>query len=205
MNIEKLKTFCETGSFRGLHEVMLCNGKAVATNGNILMLSNDDLDVKKDCLESIEKYVAYLDSYDFSQCKEYDVAVPPHDVCSACDGLGYTKLIECPECDGEGEVSVSNQYSTYHDLECATCDGSGRISSPTGQKTECERCDGAGELVHPAYWPIILEGVPPFSWNLYKEIKDLNGLKIGAFELQGRDGIVFSFNGGCGILMGIKV
>lgn len=200
MNLEKLKTFCNRSRERYLDKVMLCNGKAVATNGWMLVVSNNNFGVKEPHNDGIKKYVDYLDSYDFSKCQEYSVEAPSYNTCSKCNGVGYTQIVECHECDGEGQVSAETDYNTYHGLECKTCNGDGRIPSLVGEKTECEHCGGDGRAVSFHDLPINLDGLAQISWDLYKKIKDLDQLKLGPCDFPASAAVVFSFDGGCGLL-----
>ena len=59
------------------------------------------------------------------------------EVCSKCVGTGY---VECPECEGSGEVM--RRFCTMSALmPCTTCQKKGRV--------ECPECKGKGELVLP--------------------------------------------------------
>lgn len=57
------------------------------------------------------------------------------EVCSRCGGDRY---IECPDCEGSGEVS--NRYCTVTmRMPCTTCQKTGRI--------KCPECQGEGYIV----------------------------------------------------------
>ncbi len=204
MNLEKLKTFCNSSRERYLDKVMLCNGKAIATDGRFLIVSNNNFGVKEQHNDAIKKYVDYLDSYDVSRCKSYSIPTPETHECSDCEGEGYLQTKECPECKGEGEVSASNAYSVYDELECNTCGGVGRIHSDDGEKEECGRCCGEGRKVSFHDLPINLDGMAQISWDLYKKIKDLDQLKLGPCDFPDCYAVVFSFDGGCGLIAGYR-
>jgi hypothetical protein len=59
--------------------------------------------------------------------------------CERCRGKG--NIADCPECEGEGEVTLENEYNEY-EVECASCGGDGRCGQTTG--VPCCGCNGTG-------------------------------------------------------------
>lgn len=70
-------------------------------------------------------------------------------ICEECDGAGVANdgmKIECPECEGMGEVEVdgsTNHHDYSFECECKTCDGDGKIFTKGNTKGgKCKCCMG---------------------------------------------------------------
>lgn len=118
-----------------------------------------------------------------------DCKLPDYEPCKQCNGSG--KDVECPECDGSGEVSLSNRYNEY-ECECKSCDASGVLS-------ECPNCDGTGRI-YPTEG--ILVGVAGFQPKYLLLLAALPNCKIGP---TGPESLAwFVFDGGDGVLMPVN-
>lgn len=74
--------------------------------------------------------------------------LPEKQACTECSGSGKLTWVECPECDGDGYVTLENAYSTYQP-DCATCGGRKRVRSKHDATGTCTVCAGSGKT-----WPI---------------------------------------------------
>ena len=116
--------------------------------------------------------------------------------CTFCSGRG--KAERCPECDGVGEVELSNSYHTYT-VGCDTCFGNGFIA---GDSALCPRCAGAGTVYASDIFEVELfdRRVNGF---LLEKIKDLPGVQVFTKESAGGFNH-FRFDGGHGLFMGLR-
>jgi hypothetical protein len=72
-----------------------------------------------------------------------EFALPPMETCVTCRGSGKASKTACEECEGEGMVELSNDYSTYYDVTCKSCDGDGHEIAAGGDD-DCPDCSGVG-------------------------------------------------------------
>lgn len=114
--------------------------------------------------------------------------------CGLCNGTG--KVSHCPECEGDGTVSLGNDFNIY-ESECKTCHGTGNVR---GEKEMCPDCEGTGEEHDYSNYCsyTTLNGIT-FS---KEKIMKLRNLPLFAIDPH-PDGDVlnFIFFGGAGILM----
>lgn len=130
--------------------------KVVATNGHVMAIlgAQNSAEYKEFAgPEGARKYIIDLikkiKSIDTWQTVNKGQISPlEKETCNVCQGSGKAIKTECGECEGEGEVDVSNGYSTYYGLQCASCNGDGFSVNPKTDET-CTDCDGSGKSFKP--------------------------------------------------------
>lgn len=161
--------------------------KTYYTNGKlILRIKSNDEKIKplEEKYKNIKNIILNIfENTDFNEKDFVDLPVLPevkYVKCSKCKGSG--KDLTCYECDGEMEVNVSNEYSTYV-VECNTCNGLGEINPNNAYNihNECQKCNGSAlEYDYENNYITI------FNKNIDMEIanliKDLSNLKISYQE-----------------------
>lgn len=114
----------------------------IACNGHIMLVTPKCGDYES--LGEQQKWLIDLAKSVVS--KTYTDTVPPvlpeKTKCTTCSGSGRAILLECPECDGEGEIELSTSYHDYA-VECKTCRGTGETLQMGGDK-KCPLCNGHG-------------------------------------------------------------
>lgn len=168
-----------------------------ATNGHVLVRVPRLADVPE--WKAINGQAAQMfDGLDYSAMEQNLVGIPVFDVpepvkCYKCHGKGKVSL--CPECDGEGEVDLDNEYHTY-ECECKTCDGEGSIA---GNDAICTSCNGTGnERTHQK----VSVGAALFSGHYLAMMDALGGTRIAVTETLAP--AYFTFDGGDGLLMPMR-
>lgn len=145
--------FCGQGDIRGwMNAPFKIANRVVATNGHIMAILQN-----KNCTEYAEltkpertqKYILELidkiESLDTWQTLDKEqIDFPEKETCKVCEGYGKAIKTECEECQGEGVVNASNDFSTYYDLKCASCEGMGFSRNLDTDKT-CPDCRGSGK------------------------------------------------------------
>jgi hypothetical protein len=114
--------------------------------------------------------------------------------CKRCAGTG--KSNQCPECDGEGEVTLENDFNEYK-CTCQTCSGKGDYRGLSGGKeVPCRECGGTGKDLE--HTPVNVNGV--LVSDLYLSwIAALPNAEIAVFGPN--DVVRFRFDGGDGFVM----
>ena len=115
-----------------------------------------------------------------------DIKTPKPIDCDNCGGKG--RNFTCPECDGDGFVCLSNNYSSY-EVDCDSCD-------TTGEVEFCEECEGTGKAI--SYNPTDFNGVT-FEQRYLALLSKLPNCEI---RLTSKTTISpFKFDGGSGAIM----
>lgn len=172
-------------------------GYSYATNGHILVRVLRLADVPEwDALN--EKMTVLFDAVDLPAVNAALVEIPDFDqpapeVCIICKGVG--KVSNCPECDGEGEVTLDNDYHSY-ECECLTCFGEGKVF---GNDAICYACNGTGKKKTFAKVPV---GMTFFSSHYLTMLKELPGIKVSVTSELGPQ--YFKWDGGDGLLMPMR-
>lgn len=132
-----------------------------------------------------------------------NLVIAPKD-CQICKGTG--RQYNCPECEGEGEVHLSTDWSDYGEETCETCGGNGQLSrehwlrlmpkgsNPAGEN--CYSCEGIGKKYEGKAVKI---GVGFYTDTLLAKIATLPKCVIGVPDKQSP--AIFRFDGGDGLLM----
>jgi len=118
--------------------------------------------------------------------------------CKACGGSGRPDV--CPECHGDGTVSLSNRFNEY-EHECKTCEGAGKFTGKEDPNKVplCGKCDDDGKVLSGKTIDI---GCARFSVNLLSRICGLPNVKIA---VPGEDvAAKFAFDGGDGLIMPMR-
>lgn len=114
--------------------------------------------------------------------------------CKTCEGTGKISL--CPECDGNGELEVSSDYSEYT-VQCKSCDGDG---TATGDSKVCDRCQGSGkEKKIP-----IKVGSVYIALDYLELIETLPNLRMDCTITDNFSPVPFAFDGGEGLIMQMR-
>jgi hypothetical protein len=115
-----------------------------------------------------------------------DLELPPVPWCEDCKGKGVN--VQCPECQGMGEVCFDNSYNSYT-FDCKSCDGE-------GVKQKCETCGETGKhegMVGISYANSF------FQVRYLRLLKELPGCELGTppdcmspawFRFEGGDGLI---------------
>ena len=119
-----------------------------------------------------------------------DIKKPKSADCVFCKGQG--KNFTCPECDGNGIVWLSNNYSEYPGIDCNSCNGKGKIKF-------CEECNGTGKVFQQT--PMDFHGVA-FDQRYLALLSGLPNCEIGLISKTATT--PFRFDGGTGIIMPMK-
>jgi hypothetical protein len=119
-----------------------------------------------------------------------DIRMPKRADCEVCGGQG--KNFICPECEGEGTVWLSNNYSEYPGIDCNYCRGSGKVAF-------CEECDGTGKTLQQN--PVDFHGVT-FDQNHLALLSKLSNCEIGLISKTATT--PFRFDDGSGMIMPTK-
>ena len=127
--------------------------------------------------------------------------------CKACNGTG--KSLQCPECEGKGEVEMETDFHAY-DHECSTCDGNGQITeekfkalqgSHKWLKDEHIVC---GQCANGRVWPTTGEmvGQAKINHRFLALIGKLPNAQLGTFGPM--EMVRFRFDGGDGVVMPMR-
>jgi len=122
-----------------------------------------------------------------------------------------TERIECPECDGEGEVEWETEFNHY-EAECKTCGGDGTIREGQGElkREECLNCFGTGLAPKWNRYHITAKDAVPIGpafinpTFVYLLATDFGPITFYAQE-SSTAGIPFRFEGGDGCVMPLVV
>ena len=139
-----IKKFCGSSKYRSwMNAPFNLNGRTVATNGHIL-ISVPEIEGTEPFndpgKEGIAKVLDLIASADFAPMPKIDY--PDSHECFACRGTGKATRSKCEECDGQGEVTFSNDHNSY-EIECKSCWGDGDILKAGGE-SHCGDCRGSG-------------------------------------------------------------
>ena len=165
-----------------------------ATNGHIIVRVDrrQEMTGKQDKVRP--EAISFTPQHDGEWRQLPDYSAAPKKKCRVCDGRG--KVLVCPECGGEGEVVLSNDWHEY-EAECKSCYGDGWLAGIESEKlVVCERCAGSGEVYGKEGTKI---GGSMVALCLLDKLKTLPEVEVFLPELKGM--INFRFAGGCGALM----
>lgn len=187
LNLEAIQEFCSCNIEGRLGKPWTKDGFTYASDGFVLLrvpaLEVDPGGNGVACAQLYEKAGPMPESgwADFPP-------LPEPIICPKCEN--GEKHPPCEECDGTGEVTLSNSYSTYNEIECASCDGS-------GEGEECPECCGHG-FIEPEQHALI-NGVA-FKVYQLRRLAALPGSKIA--PVKGQINWV-RFDGGDALIMPI--
>lgn len=131
----------------------------------------------------------------------------PTQPCCSCDGTGMVWL--CPECGGSGVVVFVGAAGEW-DIDCPCCDGLGEISSSAAprqlvecRRAECQECGGVGvvEKIKDLNRRI---GAVRVRISLLRLIATLPGVELRAPKEFNGGRVFFRFDGGVGLVMGLR-
>lgn len=139
-----------------MNQPFTMSGRTMASNGH-LIISVPEASGFNYCEDLDSKKVR--DMLDDAMSADYvilgDIDMPERSKCKVCKGCGKASESECDECDGRGEVELSNDYNEY-EVDCKSCNGSGE-NVELHTEIDCYSCDGSGE-VFPEFFSIEIDG-----------------------------------------------
>lgn len=205
-----LAPFCGKDDVREyMHAPFNVAGGTGATNGHIFAWLADasvgkplrkPLGPKES--ESIERLIvrAKADAVDpEAQWVDVDTIRTSSRKCAQCAGTGVVRLMDCEDCDGDGEFWHGN-----HVYDCKECSGAGH-KNETGFGEQCDECSGSGqsEIAQPSsYGMFSLESASfTVASHLISRMRKLPGCRIKRYDSRPDGGITFAFDGGIGIVM----
>jgi DnaJ-class molecular chaperone len=110
--------------------------------------------------------------------------------CSFCMGEG--NIVECPECEGIGEVSWTSDFGNEYDATCLSCHGSKKINGT------CQECKGTGKKSIDINIEICSK---LFNSRLLKIMHELPAVKFAPGAVEKYKPVPFKFDGGIGVIM----
>lgn len=201
-----LAPFCGKDDQRAyLNEPFCVAGGTGACNGLILVWLDDKSSGKplgaKEA-ESLERVIARAKA-EAAQPEAQWVAVETIRTssckCTQCDGTGVVSVVDCEDCDGDGEFWHGN-----HQYDCKECDGAGH-QNITGIGEQCEECGGTGknEIGQPSAYGVTGADAFTVSSHFISRMRKLPGCRIKRYcsRPSGGRGLTFVFEGGVGIVM----
>lgn len=124
--------------------------------------------------------------------------IPDMELCETCKGIPpEPKEADCPECGGDGEVYLSNNYHDYQ-CDCITCDGDGTV-----ELEGCEDCHGTGHRCGSKDVFCGIQGVW-LSLQLLTRLKPLPGLRLGLHDGGSLNAHYFTWDGGDGVVLPLR-
>jgi hypothetical protein len=203
MNYSDMMKFCDPDDTRlYCTKPFSIDGKAYATDVKILMRFDGVTDVDPLSAGNLantemiaRKIVGFCEAGNFVEgFMPFKVEIPPYPPCPMCLGVGkVAKEIECPECDGEGEVNIGKHW-----YECKECDGTGNTDDDNkdAEKTiDCEKCNGTGKGYH-----AVDVDDRKFQAKYLEKILALPNIEYKLLDGE-REMMRFKFDGGVGCLM----
>lgn len=186
MNIEILQKLC-AGNYGPNCTAPWSEGEFTrATSGHLLIqvprMADVEENPKAPDVSKVFPHGEPMAWYAIPACEEK----PPVD-CEKCGGK-VGQPATCPECDGDGEVELSNAYNDYI-CDCLSCDG-------TGKTPVCSKCDGTGKIEVFSAQRI---GPAKFQVKYLKLLAELPNCNIGPMNDTGP--AWFRFDGGTGLIM----
>lgn len=126
-----------------LHEPFNFGGRKIYTDGHTMAYCHtDEPDTAPENLRAnLADILRTIESN--STWQEFEIEESAKEQCSDCLGSGKSRLVECNDCDGHGEVHYSVGSHDYSD-DCKNCLGAGEFVVPGGDDN-CLKCDGKGE------------------------------------------------------------
>jgi len=122
--------------------------------------------------------------------------------CPDCSRPGTAKMVECPECEGDGQVHWDSRHHEYH-ATCDTCDGEGKILAGNGiqERESCPTCKGKGYTrdedkytldigpshINPEYARRLIKAFGPLTFTIPEDV-----FKPVYFRFAEGDGIIMS-------------
>lgn len=193
VTLETLKRFCHDNRVP-MTELFSQGGYSYATDGKIaIRIPRVKMVGEKVGTPQMDRLPwGHRDVSDWMGLPYYDTT--SLDRCGACHGDGT--LQDCPECDGEGVVSLDNEYNEY-ECECKTCGGEAALPGDLVEGRNCSVCGGTGTALTEA----ISWGAGYIAIHLLEKIKSLPDARLSLVG-DGNAPFMFIFRGGEGIVMG---
>lgn len=172
-----------------------CEQGIAASNGHVLVLVSDDGGEYQPEPESFKGKIAEFETK-FTGGPEWidvvSIQLGDSGICKYCRGRGCNYVVECDECDGDGDFIHGS-----HTYDCKECDGDGTIlcskDSDGAKRVSCFNCDATGRGFQP------VQVGNSFAQGRYLEkLAKLPNCQIAP---DGDKAMPFVFDGGRGWLM----
>ena len=194
-----LQLFCGVDDYRPyLHTPFNVGEFTYATNAHLAVrvVKRAEFDVPQGAEDKIETALpAYFEGIDNAEYKKLPAIHLRKTDCDECCGTGFIQKYCCPECDGDGEVGLDNDYNSYT-FDCKTCDGEGTVSRQV--KDKCPECDGEKVVLSGKHNAANLDG-GRVNMILFSKFAALPNITYAYIVDKGL--YAFKFDGGEGILM----
>jgi len=118
-------------SFMHTNHIIKWDGRAVATNGHVMVWTDFDdkpISITEAMIRSLSRLINTHQTLDFKSFTFPDLRKEP---CSICEGNGFVyqkAKEECDECHGDGSLDLESNSNTYN-VQCQSCDGDGSTDS----------------------------------------------------------------------------
>lgn len=198
-----IQQFCaDIGDSRGfLHSPFNHGAYTYATSGycaiRVPVRSQYSKGTISSAKKTLEKAFDSIEERKFLTIPDFDWPEKPN--CHTCEGTGKTIKSRCFECEGCGVLNFETDLNTYT-IECKNCGGEGEIK-PTDNKP-CGPCDGEGKRYNYG---------APFNFSDHRVSIDLIALNpilqlpsVQVSFCHESNQLYFRFNGGYGVLMGMR-
>lgn len=163
-------------------------GYTVASDGHSILLSPLDhqFDGNTHPLSTIDNIIDIVIGTPVETLSE-PLTLPEKPTCAHCLGTGKAPdMIECEECEGEGEVKLENDFNEYTCC-CKSCGGIGLIQGKT-KSQPCENCNETGKSYKTDGYLMPSAGTQIngsyYNNHLLDKIIHEPGLKIGQYHID---------------------
>ncbi|MDE2107035.1 MAG: hypothetical protein KGL39_58045 [Patescibacteria group bacterium] len=198
-----LQPFCSRDSSRpGILKPFSLGHYTYATDGRMLIrvARRDDVPTNPDAPRNVDSL--YPDPSpsprDYSPLPlPLPVAPVEYKNCADCDGQGHFK--NCPECHGLGLIECDKCLNKE---DCHRCRGKGVLYTNDVNAPTCTNCDGSGKV---AQQRTLQLGNKVFNVMFLEKLAILPGITIAADHGDEFSPMMFSFDGGCGLLMPMRL
>ena len=200
-----LQMFCETNALRETYNSPFFNeadgGRLMATEGHLLILVD-----RKLLRGKYKQFSQRLPAFDFNRC-DTNITVPFSAIEAAYNKFDLEpekvttdgQSIECPECDGSGEVEYeytdNDGHTYYKDCDCPICMG-------TGQRNDYELVE-TGRKILPKESTFTLAGSyvkAEYLWRIVTALR-LMGFESMVLQSQQRGSNIFRVCDGITVLL----
>lgn len=201
-----LQQFCGVGDIRKyLNSPYYYKGWHIGCDGWMLVATRTELFDTPDTAgmpealgNAVDRILAFQPKAD-KGIPASQIVLPQGLPCKACGAKGTRWRTDCPDCDGEGEISIGR-----HEYECKGCDGEGHSFSlvnligARAKELTCTECRGAG---FGSCTDIVDIADASFSVTLIRRLMVLPDL---TFFITADGNATLVFAGGVGRLMGVR-
>lgn len=179
-----------------------------ATDGHIMVRVPRMADVEANATAPDVEHNLYSSMFNREPVTWVDVPDVDFEASTCLHCNGTVKGVVCPECEGEGVVSLESEFNYYGEDECTTCKGKAQLSvaqfeefkarhryNSPGVVESCGECWGTGKV-----WTMegkVVNGVK-INLKFLSLLSTLPNVKLGTFEPM--TVVRFKFDGGDGLV-----